>query len=182
MILEIGYRKISMLTADGQIMPVRELLTQQRGEIKSVKGFTEFDDLDTVQFVFRWGLFTQRIPIDSGVEKAIIAHLRLYHAKADLSFDCYAFANLVRGVPSHPIKYMRAYWETAVLTKKPKGGDVVFLVNMEDTTFYHAAIYLGVGLYLSVWGAGGDMEVATLQDMKIGFNSQKVFLATPRQP
>lgn len=182
MILEIGYRKISMLTEDGQIMPVREMLTQQMGEIKSVRAFTDFDSLDTVEFVFKLGPFKKRLAIGADVQKAVITHLKLYHTKRDMTFDCYAFANLVRSVPSHPVKYMRAYWDTKVLSRKPKDGEVVFLVNMEDTSFYHAAIYLGMGLYISVWGGGGDIEVATLRDMKIGFNAKKVFLATPRLP
>lgn len=182
MIIEIGYGKVRLFTEDRRLMTVRGFLTQQRGEIKAVRDFTDFDDLETVKFVFRWWIFRKQIKVEGAVEKAVIAHLRLYHAKQDLNFDCYAFANLVRDVSKHKVKYMKAYWDTSVLTRKPKSGDVVFLVNMEDTTFYHAAIYLGMGLYLSVWGCGGDMEVATLKDMKIGFRAEKVFLATPRSP
>lgn len=180
MILEVGYRKIDVFTDDGLVMPVREILTQQRGEIKAVQEFTTFDDLDEVQIVFTWWILRHRLRTDAGVEQAIITHLKLYHAKRDMDFDCYAFANLVRGVPKHPVKYMRRYWDTHVLVGKPRPGDVVFLVNIEDTTFYHAAVYVGMGLYVSVWGCGGDIEFATLKDMKIGFNAQKVFVATPR--
>lgn len=179
MILEVGYKKVTIFSDDGVLMPVREVLTQQRGEIKAVQQFTDLEDLETVEFVFRWWLFRKRMIVDERIKKAVILHLQRYHAKRDMEFDCYAFANLVRGIPSHKVKYMRRYWNTKLLTRRPRGGEVIFLVNMEDTTFYHAAVYLGMGLYISVWGAGGDIEIATLQDMKIGFNAEKVFVSTP---
>jgi len=163
-------------------MPAREILTQQFGEIRAVQCFEEFEDLKEVRFVFSFWFLRLEIPVDDGVQNAVINHLRLYHTKRDLSYDCYAFANTVRGVPPHKVQWMRRYWDTSLLRGKPNRGDIVFLVNEEDTTFHHAAVYLGMGLYLSVWGGGGDIEVATLNDMKIGFSTDTVYLVTPRSP
>jgi hypothetical protein len=179
-IIQIGYKQCRIFTADGAVMPAREILTQQFGEIRAVQCFEEFEDLKEVRFVFSFWFLRFEIPVDDGVQNAVINHLRLYHAKRDLSYDCYAFANTVRGVPPHKVEWMRRYWDTSLLKGRPGRGDVVFLVNKEDTTFHHAAIYLDMGLYLSVWGAGGDIEVATLNDMKIGFSTDTVYLVTPR--
>lgn len=181
MIIKIGYRKIRIFTDDGRLMRVREILTQQLGEIKAVKDFAEFEELETVEFVFRWWTFKKRISIPPVFEQAILTHLRLYHAKRDLRFDCYAFANLIKGMPGHRVRYMARYWDMFPIPKRLRPGNIVFLVNTADSRFYHAAAYLGMGLYLSVWGAGGDIEVATLQDMKTGFNAREVFLAVPRK-
>lgn len=46
--------------------------------------------------------------------------------------------------------------------------------------FHHAAIYIGCGLCISVYGAGGDLEIATLQDMKRSFKTNQVVVATPK--
>ena len=51
-------------------------------------------------------------------------------------------------------------------SKKAKIDDVCFLVNYSKNESPHAAVYVGFGLYLSVYGAGGNLEFSRLPDMK----------------
>jgi cell wall-associated NlpC family hydrolase len=71
------------------------------------------------------------------------------------------------------------HWLTKRLWYRPKYGSVVFLIKGEHN-FRHAAIYIGRGLYISVWGAGGDLEIASLKSMKKDFEANRVEIATPR--
>ena len=71
------------------------------------------------------------------------------------------------------------YWEKR---RKPffmKPGHVVFFETGENE-FIHVAVYIGYGLYLSVYGGGGDIEITTLADMKKAYiETDRVVLAVP---
>jgi cell wall-associated NlpC family hydrolase len=62
-----------------------------------------------------------------------------------------------------------------------KVGDIVFLLKSKENDFRHAALYVGHGLYISVYGAGGDLEFSTLKDMLRDFDAEHVVTATPRK-
>jgi len=84
----------------------------------------------------------------------------------------------VKGVKVHKVPYMIAFWER---NKKPRRlipGSIVFYGSGE-TQFHHAAIYLGAGLYISVYGAGGDLEVATHRNMLRDYRAKHASLANP---
>jgi len=121
--------------------------------------------------------YPKMLALDGDVKRAIISFMRDYHAREDFAFDCYAFANLVRSIEPHRLRVLRAYWTLKTLSKRPRAGDIVFLLKGHDH-FRHAAVYLGSGLYLSVWGGGGDLEVATLKGMMRDFGATKARLAT----
>lgn len=179
MLIEVSYRKSAIITADGSRMSVRQALVQGQACKSLLQDVPTTRNHESAEFMFVLGPLKRRLLVTSGLENAVAVYLRRYHMKQDLRFDCYAFANLSQGIRRHRVKYLRRYWKMHPLQETPIPGSVVFLVNDSEGHFYHAAVYLGMGLYISVWGAGGDIEVATLKDMKRGFETNEVFCATP---
>lgn len=58
-------------------------------------------------------------------------------------------------------------------------GEVYFFTSGENH-FHHAAIYIGAGLFISIYGAGGDLEVSSLKDMRRDYRAKHVLVAKPR--
>jgi len=118
-----------------------------------------------------------KIPPD--VSRGIARFLRLYNHPKNDDFDCYSFANLLHRFPLfEPKAYLLSRWSLERLSGKPDPGGVVFLMEGREN-FKHAAIYLGADIYVSVYGAGGQLEFSELNDMRHDFRASSVFLATP---
>lgn len=180
MIIELSYRKVVICTADGQNMIVRHTVTKSGDRSTCLAEAERCEYLERIEFLLRWGAFRKKVPIDLKIEKAVAIHLRRFQGAGDISFDCYAFANLIEDHPSHKVRHMSEHWDIRPLEKSPGRGSIVFLMTEAESRFHHAACYLGMGLYLSVWGAGGDLEIATFEDMRRGYGTNEVFLATPK--
>ncbi len=124
------------------------------------------------------------VPLPPHVCDALLKYLRSYHAREDWSFDCLSLANLVAGLPTYPKHLLWRFWNKIPMKFGPltyqqvKPGDVVLL--MKKNTFHHAAINIGDDLYVSVWGAGGDLEFASLRMMERAYGSIQILRATPR--
>ena len=174
--------KVNIITVDGRNCQVQGAFVERNGHFVHMRACESFPDIAAVEIVvMRWRRFwTLMIPMR--VQESVIAFLRQYHGKCDLSFDCYAFVNLVWGIPQHKVIDAQTHWKTRPywLWSRPRPGDVVFLLNEELNFFYHAAVYLGMGLYLSVYGAGGDLEITSLRDMKRAFGAAYTRFAQPR--
>lgn len=167
-------------TVDGSRMTVKAVFVREAGGFVSLQDFEPPFDLDELRFVLTRRFFPRNLCVPDKVKTAAHTFLRNYHAKQDISFDCYAFANLVKGMEAHKVPYMLKYWETHSLPWRLRVGSVVFFLSGVNH-FHHAAVYLGSGLYISVWGAGGDLEVATLKSMKRDYRAERVVLAIPRK-
>jgi hypothetical protein len=169
---------VPITTVDGCQMSVKLVLVSEAGGFISIQDWEPPTELDDVEIVLVRKFRPKRFQLPHNVKQAILHFLQRYHAKQDISFDCYAFANLVRGAEVHKVPYMLKYWN-----KKPKPwfvpiGSIVFFESGENQ-FHHAAVYIGHGLYISVWGAGGDLEIATLKTMKRDYGAERVVLAEP---
>lgn len=177
----VSPRNHRITTADGQIMTVKGVYVSEAGGLVSLQDYQPPNDLNDVQIVFvrkyRRNIILQ-LPDD--LKQAILTFLRDYHAKINMEFDCYAFANLVKGHEVHPVRYMVAFWDRHRKPWRMSPGKVLFYCSGE-TNFHHAAIYIGSGLYISVYGAGGDLEVATHRNMKRDYHAKSVYLAEPRK-
>ncbi len=180
----IGRRKEKIRRADGTCMEVFPTYIPMNGDLHSLhacNSFAEADD-DVVFLLPRRFWFVQLHPAPR-LKAAIVEFLRRYHAKQDMSFDCYSFANLVCAVAQQNDKTRRnEFWRLHPNRWRQRMGDVVFLVSIKSdgVHFHHAAIYIGKGLFISVYGAGGDLEIATLRDMKRDYGAEQAMLATPR--
>ncbi|MCW1891945.1 MAG: hypothetical protein KIH65_001745 [Candidatus Uhrbacteria bacterium] len=170
-------------TADHQKVRIYPLVIQKKRTAILLNTHENLGDVRRIKF-FRYQKkpALQKIPLDipPRIRKGIVRFLMSYHAKQDMSFDCYAFANLMGGIKQHEKLLGRTYWRTSPCPKRLKKGDIVFLLNREGNFFHHAAVYLGFGLYLSVYGAGGGLEVSRLRNMMKDFGAESVFLAKPR--
>ena len=167
-------------TADGQVMTVKGVFIREAGGFVSLYDFKPSTDLNDVRIVLvRKYLKNKILQLPTELTQAMIHFFCEYHAKINMEFDCYAFANLVKGVEVHKVPYMLKYWDKHPLSWRIAIGSVVFFRSGKNR-FHHAAIYIGSDLYISVYGAGGDLEVATLKTMKRDYGAEKAVLAQPK--
>ena len=174
----VSPRDQKIVTVDGCAMTVKATWVRGARGLVSLQDLEVPADLDDVEFVYTRRFFPKKLHMPEEVKSAILGFLNTYHRKQDTSFDCYAFVNLVKGVETHKVPYMLQYWELRALPWRVRSGTVVFLLSGNDH-FHHAAVCLGSGFYLSVWGAGGDLEIATLEGMMRDYHAEYVAVATP---
>lgn len=175
----VSPRDQQITTVDGSHMTVKEMFVREAGGFVSLQDLEPPSDLDDLELVLVRRFFPKKLHITADVRAAMLDFLRSYHAKQDISFDCYAFANLVKGMEAHEVPCMLKYWEIRALPWRLRPGSVVFFLSGENQ-FHHAAIYLDSGLHISVWGAGGDLEISTLKSMKRDFGAERAVLAIPK--
>lgn len=184
----ISRTKEKIETADGRSWTVNKMLLKDGDSLCSFQERKTFTNVTAVRFALKKGTYRiESLRVNEKIRIAVSKFLNEYHGKQDLNFDCYAFVNLICDVEPHKVKDMDAYWVTRPSAVRPKDGEIIFLVTPDGpkekgSSFHHAAIHIGKGLYLSVLGAGGDLEVAGLEDMKREFGSSEVLSATPRHP
>ncbi len=182
--LYISSRKQAIKTVDGSLFKVFPVfIKNQDGHASILQNYPGFSCLKDLQiFVKKWKLLI-RLNITSKLKTAIIDFLHKYHAQQDLTFDCYSFASEFSKV-EHIEKYnLLKLWKLKKPRLMPQVDDVIFLMSRENTAedyFHHAAVYIGMGLYISVYGSGGDLEISTLKDMKEEFGATHVLRAVPR--
>lgn len=175
----VSPRNQKIITADGQTMTVKGVFVREEGGFVSLQDYKPPDNLSDVEIVFAKRLWLRRFKLPENLKLAILHFLRTYHAKQDISFDCYAFANMVEGLEIHKVPLMLKFWR---LTKRPwliPVGSTVFFCSYGNH-FHHAAIFVGSGLFISVYGAGGDLEVATLKNMRRDYKAKSTLLAMPK--
>lgn len=175
----VSPRDQQITTVDGSQMTVKEVFVREAGGFVSLQDLEPPSDLNDLELVLMRCFFPKKLDITDDAKTAMLDFLRSYHAKQDISFDCYAFANLVKGMETHKVPFMLKYWETRALPWRLRPGSVVFFLSGKNQ-FHHAAVYLGSGLYISVWGAGGDLEIATLKSMKRDYSAERAVLAIPK--
>jgi hypothetical protein len=164
-------------TADGQFMRV---LTAQAYTPSGVRSLRRVEGFFS-EISIRFGRFRRKIPLNDRLRAGISRYIAHYQGKGQLDIDCYAFANLVYGLPVHTCSELLRYWELRPLWFRPRRGQVAFLLRPSESGFRHAAIYLGNGFYISVFGAGGDLEITQMKYMFKDFDAEKAFVAWPRE-
>lgn len=174
----VGRKDITVSETSGFIARVRNTIVKEGDEYVCLQDSQPFQKYNDVEIILMKKFFDQRLRIPDELKAAILLFMDKYHAQEDLSVDCYAFATIVKGMERHKMPFMLSYWNIKRLWGHPSPGSVVFLVKGKDQ-FRHAAIYIGSGLYISAWGAGGDLAVASLKSMKKDFGADRVELATP---
>lgn len=180
----VGRRKQDLITADGMKARVHPLLVNMNGEFRQLQECEDFKEVEDVEIIAArkfFGCRPRRLSLTLEVRKGIVNFLRHYRNPRDLSFNCYSFVSLVHNIDwTGGFSLWPRFWSLEPL-RRLRPGDVVFLVDFKKQWFHHAAIYVGLGFYLSVWGGGGDLEVATLRDMKSGYKAKDVVQVVPRR-
>jgi len=178
----VSRKKQKIITADNETMQVRRAYVWENGSPQFLQQRKTFEDLTGVEIVVKEWYGLRKLPLTSKVEEAILKFLRDYHITQDMGFSCYSFASLVHGVTSPFGCNMHDFWSERPYKWRIKVGDALFLIrpiDKEVSLFCHAAIYIGRGLYISVYGAGGTLEISTLKDMQLFYNA-KAYIAEPR--
>jgi len=179
----IGSEKARVHGESGGTFTFFPIVYEKDNKLHGLRRATDLPTLDGVEIYLVWWRFFIPLSIPKQLERAILNFMLFKHIIQDDSFDCYSFACEVAQVPQGEKRFLLDYWRLTPLRFWPKVGDVIFLSSPKFGSFFkfhHAAVYIGFGKYLSVWGAGGQLEVATLADMKNDFGVKDVYLASPK--
>jgi hypothetical protein len=174
----VRHETVPIISVDGRRMTVKCMWVADAGNQVALPKWEPSSPINQVSMVLQKRFRPVPLPIPPQVSNAIVHFLQKYHARQNVSFDCYAFSNLVAGVTPHQVTHMLRFWKRRPLPFRLPIGSVVFFESGIDG-FHHAAVYIGHHLYLSVWGAGGDLEVATLRSMKRDFGASRIVLGEP---
>lgn len=174
----VSQKDITVSDVTDFIARVRNTIVKEGDKYTNLQDLKPFQEYEDVEAVLIGRFFKWRLCLTDDVKAGIKLFMKKYHAQQNLNIDCYAFANLVKNVEAHKTPSMFLHWRIKRLWGRPKLGSVIFLVKSKNQ-FRHAAIYVGRGLYISVWGAGGDLEIASLKSMKKDFEADRVELAVP---
>lgn len=181
--LYIGSNKVWIQDTSGSTFQVFPVYYKKDKEVHELRLSNSLPLLDDVEIFFQWWRYFIRLPVSPELRTAILNFMLFKHIPQNDSYDCYSFACEYAKVGAHNKRHLFDFWKLKPLKRRPKVGQVIIMFARpaeNNIHFSHAAIYLGFGRYLSVWGGGGQLEVATLKDMKRDFKAPLVFLGTPR--
>jgi hypothetical protein len=182
--ITIGPFKGAIITADGERMRVYPAFIKQGKKVVRLNDRIGLESVNGIEMLrlrpMGSSLTKRRMRLAETIERGIIRFLNNYHDRRDMSFDCYAFACLVAALPQHDKLFARRFWSLAPTHSLPKEGEILFMMNGNNRAFQHAAVYLGDELFVSVYGAGGQLEFSTLRDIIRDFKADQILLATPR--
>jgi hypothetical protein len=177
----VSSRTQAIVTTDDLTMRVRAAYIRQQGRWEQLNAYEKLSHHAPVRLVikrrFRRLKRVQRLP---HLQKAMREFFESHYAQQHMEFDCYAFVNLVHGIEPHGVTYMALFWETSPLKQPLRPGDTLFFLDPANQMFHHAAIFIGWGLCISIYGGGGDIEFSTIADMKRELKAKQVLLAKPK--
>lgn len=130
-----------------------------------------------------------RLDLPVGIHDAVLTYLKK-RSQGELDklwFDCYTFACLSKGMPPPTIENgvikwgkISDHWKMVEVTDTLEAGDVFFFHSLkENFDFKHAAVYIGHGLFLSVFGIGGELEVTSYDQIMKLWGADGVFKMEP---
>ena len=167
----------------GDVFPVRHLSFKEGDSYRSLhdrKPFVFDQPLEIRLLVRTWPrLLSARIHVPPTIIEAVRKFLSHYQGQ-EHTLDCYDFACTAANVAHHDKAYLVIYWKKICPLRRLQPGTVLFLLNTSTQQFPHAAISLGRGLYISVYGKGGDIEVTTLKAMRRSYGAKNIWVVTPR--
>jgi len=111
----VSPRAQHIITADGSCMTVKEVFVREADGFVNFQDSKPPSDLCDLRLILMRRFFPRELSVPANVKAAILDFLRSYHAKQDISFDCYAFANLLGGVYAHTVPYLRKHWRLCAL-------------------------------------------------------------------
>lgn len=175
--------RVEIQTTDGAHFLVRHAFFEENdGSLRSLHDGKPFPPMDHVEICLlakkRHG--RRSLPVPPHVSR-VVAHFLSHQQGIDHEEDCYDFMGKVAGMPAHDKKLLLRYWREKRFLLWRRPGDVVFFIDRHRSHFMHAALYIGRGLYLSVYGKNGDLEFASLSDMKEGFSAREIITVIPRR-
>lgn len=170
---------------------VRNLLISRQGFPESID-FHSLKDLKNTEaievLVKKVDGSTEVLPLPKNVLDAVAEYVRRRSRNETADLDCAGFVSIVKGLPplerdaSGELKESKLdRWEVDKQIGPIAPGEVFFFSNADEngTHFLHAAVYVGYGLFLSVYGLGSDLEASTMDDMKAYF---KATIVTKMKP
>ena len=182
--LFIGSRKVSIRDASGLTFKVLPTYYKMNNELKELRLSTILPVLDDLEIYLQREGHLIRLLVSEDLKATILNFMLSKHIEEDSSFDCYSFASEYAKVPLHDKGYLWDHWQLEPFSgHHANAGEVVFLFSRPTKKlihFSHACIHIGFDRYLSVWGGGGQLEVATLKDMSADFGAKEVYIASPR--
>jgi len=178
LMIVVSRRRQTIIDKDGLQARGRLAFVRKGERLRILQACESFEDVTSVRLVMKTWRKLVRFPRSEKVEKGIAVALRRHHAKVHQWFDCHAFACLVHGLSPYQ-KVWHKEWN-AVDCKVSEPGDVVFFLSNDRSLFRHAAVYLGMGMYVSVWGAGGPLAFMTLDDLQKFYRNAEVVHFAPR--
>lgn len=157
------------------------LYYEKDGKFKELRLSNNLPVFDKVEIYFQLWRYFLRLPISEKLRDVILRFMAHQHLVQGSLFDYYSFVCEYEKIQKDNHKcYLLDRWSIRSFRWWcQRVGDVVFLFDAptkRDVRFCYAAIYLGFGRYLSVWG-GGQLGVSTLRDMKRDFNATRVYKA-----
>lgn len=165
--------RVDSTDSEGQKFLVRTLLLETEGVVLNLHAdepLTITTPFEVRRLKKAWGkVWSRRMYIPEPVLTAMNEFLRKYQGKQH-TLDCYDFVGMAYKVRRHDKRYFYRFWKEARKFRR-KPGDVVFLLTRKTQYFHHAAVYIGDGLYVSVYGKSGDLEITTLRDMKCAYKA-----------
>ena len=183
--LNIQDKSQIVTTRDGASATTYRVDATYAGKRQDLHDLPRLFDLEGVKIVKGRKKKSTLITLPPHVELAVRKYLDCYHAREDHSFDCLSLANLVVGLPTYPKHLLWRFWNTNPIKFGPLQhqrvlpGNIIFF--MSGNVFHHAAINISDDTYVSVWGAGGDLEFTSLKMMERAFGAQQVVRATARE-
>ena len=139
-----------------------------------------------VEVVMRSGTGLERIDLPDEMLKRIAQYIRDESGEPLKDFDCASFAHYVSGVPYEFGNFDPQKWNVHPLPDESnfKPGDIVMIVSTDNPSSFeankivHFAVYLNSGLYISKFGRTGKLIVASLEEMKKGFQGNYAYQVT----
>ncbi len=136
----------------------------------------------------------RKMKLPGNVLEAISKYISLQSNDENYNIDCFAFCCLAAGlqIPARNEDNRRTEgdfdrWELET-SDWISPGDVYFLYHRKREegknhyAFRHAAIYLDNGLFVSVYGAYGELVFSTMEDMERDFDANLTFRVRPKPP
>ena len=158
-------RRLRITDEDGGHTVVLDARAKSReSPVRLYDAFGKYTDVQIR--VKRWFIY-KTLEVPTALKNSILEFLDGYCPNdPDMDFDCYQFAVLVCGMPKHTADYAPRFWNLSKLNSEPQVSQIILLVTGATRQFHHAAVYLGLGYYLSVRGAGGGLMISSIGDLK----------------
>ena len=173
-------------TADQVELTVKPVFVETDEGLTELRDYTPHTPVTAIQILFIQGEDIHHLDIPRRALDAVVSFLNTKHQKVNMEYMCFDFIYEAAFRDGRTrAKDIDTDWRLRSWSKADRfrPSDAVLLhrsFNGRNTPFAHAAVYIGRGLFLSVYGAGGDFEVSTLENMQRDFNAPFIALATPR--
>ena len=183
----VGDDDLFIQTVDGTQMTVKPLFVEHNDTLVPLRDCEGITGVNDISFILLSQDKEQVLRLPKRLRISIAWFLEQYHAKVNMDYMCFDFGyHVAYGKDKAVSEFDDGDWDCRAFNPKQplKQGNILMLHQgrMDGiTSFVHAAVYLGKGLFISIYGAGGNLEVSTLEAMKRDFDAHQVVRAIPHQ-